>query len=69
MIGDCGIDLFIDEVRIARFYNSALLTPQMNRDVMPLGNLGVPASSAIRAVVFDAAATSPVFVMVVLQDV
>ena len=67
-IGDTGIEIFIDEVRVGKFYNSALLTPQVNRDLQPLGALAVPAGAQIRAVVFDAANSSAVYVMVVVAD-
>lgn len=61
VIGDTQVDLYIDEVRVASLFNSALLTPQVDRDMVPLGALLVPAGAELQVVVVDAAATSPVF--------
>ena len=69
VIGDTEIEVYIDEVRVGAFFNSALLTPQVDRDVMPLESLGVPGGAQLRANVIDAAATSIVYCMVSLEDV
>lgn len=69
VIGDTEIEVYIDEVRVGSFFNSALLTPQVDRDIMPLESLGVPAGAQLRANVVDAAATSLVYAMVSLEDV
>ena len=68
VIGDTEIELFIDEVRVGSFFNSALLTPQVDRDISPLEDLGVPAGAQLRGVVIDAPATSIVYAMVSLED-
>jgi len=68
VIGDTEIEVFIDEVRVGSFFNSALLTPQIDRDIQPLEALGVPAGAQLRAVVVDAAATSVVFALVAIED-
>lgn len=68
VIGDTEIQVFIDEVRVGSFFNSALLTPQANRDVMPLESLGIPGSAQLRAVVRDAAATSVVYALAAIED-
>ena len=68
VIGDTEIEVFIDEVRVGSFFNSALLTPQIDRDIQPLEALGVPAGAQLRAVVIDAAATSVVFCLAALED-
>jgi len=68
VIGDTEIEVFIDEVRVGSFFNSALLTPQIDRDIQPLEALGVPAGAQLRAVVVDAAATSVVFTLAALED-
>jgi len=68
VIGDTEIEVFIDEVRVGSFFNSALLTPQIDRDIQPLEALGVPTGAQLRAVVVDAAATSVVFTLAVLED-
>ena len=68
VIGDTEIEVYIDEVRVGSFFNSALLTPQVDRDVMPLEDLGIPAGAQLRAVVVDAAATSIVYTMAALED-
>jgi len=69
VIGDTEIEVYIDEVRVGSFFNSALLTPQVDRDIQPLEALGVPAGAQLRANVIDAAATSIVYAMVALEDV
>lgn len=68
VIGDAEIDLFIDEIRIGSFFNTALLTPQVDRDVQTLESLGVPAGAQLRAIVVDAVATSIAYVTVLLED-
>jgi len=68
VIGDTEIEVFIDEVRVGSFFNSALLTPQVDRDIQPLESLGIPAGAQLRAVVVDAAATSIVYTMVSVED-
>ena len=67
VVGDTEVDLFIDEVRIGSFFNSKLLTPDVD-DLVPLESLGVPAGAQLRAMVVDAAATSIVYAMVALED-
>jgi len=68
VIGDTEIEVYIDEVRVGSFFNSALLTPQIDRDMVPLENLGVPGGAQLRALVRDAAATSVVYTSVALED-
>lgn len=68
VIGDTEIEVFIDEVRVGSFFNSALLTPQVDRDIQPLEALGIPAGAQLRAIVKDAAATSIVYTMAALED-
>jgi len=68
VIGDTEIEVFIDEVRVGSFFNSALLVPQVDRDLVPLESLGVPAGAQLRALVVDAAATSVVFTTAALED-
>lgn len=69
VIGDTEIEVFIDEVRVGSFFNSALLTPQVDRDLQPLESLGVPGGAQLRANVIDAAATSIVYTLAALEDV
>jgi len=69
VIGDTEIEVYIDEVRVGSFFNSALLTPQIDRDIQPLESLGVPGGAQLRANVVDAAATSVVYALVALEDV
>jgi len=69
VIGDTEIEISIDEVRVGSFFNSALLTPQSDRDLMPLESLGIPGGAQLRAIVIDAAATSVVFAQVAVEDV
>jgi len=69
VIGDTEVELYIDEVRVGSFFNSALLTPQIDRDIQPLEDLGVPAGAQLRCNVVDAAATSVVYALAALEDV
>ena len=68
VIGDAEVEVFIDEVRVGSFFNSALLTPQVDRDIQPLESLGVPAGAQLRCVVIDALATSIGYGMVAIED-
>jgi len=69
VIGDTECEVYIDEVRVGSFFNSALLTPQVDRDIQPLESLGIPAGAQLRTVVIDAPATSIVYLMAALEDV
>ena len=65
-----GESISVDgEVRVGSFFNSALLTPQIDRDIQPLEDLGIPAGAQLRAVVVDAAATSIVYTLAAIEDV
>jgi len=55
-------------VRIGSFFNSKLLTPNID-DLVPLEALGIPAGAQLRGIVVDAAATSIVYAMVALEDI
>jgi hypothetical protein len=69
VIGDTQIDLYIDEVRVSSLFNSALLTPQVDRDMQPLGELLVPAGAELQAIVIDAPATSIVYLAESIEDI
>lgn len=69
VIGDTEVDFYVDEVRVGSAFNSALLVPQVDRDLVSVGDLMVPAGAELQAVVVDAAATSPVFVSLSLEDI
>jgi len=62
VIGDCAVDIKVADRVVGTFYNSALLTPQANRDVMPM-SVHVPAGSPVSVIVTDAPATSILYVM------
>lgn len=68
VIGDTEIEMFIDEIRVGSFFNSKLLTPN-NDDLISLESLFIPGGSQLQAIIVDAVATSPVFVMLALEDV
>lgn len=68
VIGDSEVDVYIDEVRVSGFFNSALLTPQVDRDIVPQPSLLVPAGAEIQAIVIDAPATSIIYFLVALED-
>jgi hypothetical protein len=62
-------DLYIDEVRVSSFFNTALGAPQVNRDMQPLASLLVPAGAELQFIVTDAPATSPINITLSLQDI
>jgi len=68
VIGDAEVDYFIDEVRVGSGFNTALLVPQIDRDLVGMGDLMVPAGAELQAVVIDALATSPGFIIMSLED-
>ena len=69
VIGDTAVEVYVGKTLVGNFYNSALLTPQVQRDLVPLEALGVPGGTQLRVVVTDAPATSPVFIQLTLMDV
>jgi len=68
VIGDTEIEVFIDETRIGSYFNSKLLTPNID-DMFAVGNLGIPGGALLRAVVVDSAATSLVYPQVQVAHV
>jgi len=68
VVGDSEVELFVDEVRIGNFFNSALLVPQFD-SMIALGRLLVPGGSLLRCLVRDAPATSILYIRVDLADV
>jgi len=67
VIGDTEVQLFADETRIGDFFNSSLLTVDMD-DVIPQDDLEVPGGALLRCIVRDAAATSLVFTKIALEE-
>lgn len=62
VIGDAAVDVKIGDRVIATIYNSALLTPQADRDLMAMA-VNVPSGAPISVIVVDAPATSILYVM------
>lgn len=62
VIGDCSVDVKVGDRVVGTFFNSALLTPQANRDVMPM-SVHVPAGVPVSVIVADAPATSILYAM------
>jgi len=62
VIGDCSVDVKVGDRVIATVFNSALLTPQSDRDMMPL-SVYVPSGTPVSVIVTDAPATSILYVM------
>ena len=69
VIGDTEIELLVDDVTIGNYFNSALLIPQMDRDIVELEGLGWPAGARLQAVVRDAPATSILYVKYDWEDI
>jgi hypothetical protein len=62
VIGDCSVDVKVGDRVVATVFNSALLTPQQDRDLMSL-HVNVPAGAPVSVIVTDAPATSILYVM------
>ena len=62
VIGDCSVDIKVGDRVVGTFFNSALLTPQSNRDVMPM-SVAVPTGVPVSVIVVDAPATSILYAM------
>lgn len=68
VIGDCEIELLVDDVTIGHYFNSALLTPQVDRDIISLEDLGWASGARLQAVVIDAPATSILYLVYLWED-
>ena len=66
---DTLFQLFIDDVFVGEFYNSATGAVLVDAHVVPLDELYVPAFAKVRAVVEDAANTNPINVMLIWDDI
>jgi len=62
VIGDAAVDVKVGDRVIATIFNSALLTPQADRDLMTMA-VNVPAGAPLSVIVVDAPATSILYVM------
>ena len=62
VVGDCAVDVKVGDRVVGTFYNSGLLTPQANRDVMPM-SVHVPAGVPLSVIVVDAPVTSIMYAM------
>jgi len=62
VIGDSAVDVKVGDRVVATVYNSALLTPQADRDLMSMA-VNVPSGAPISVIVVDAPATSILYVM------
>lgn len=57
--GDTEVDLYVGNVRVTNFFNSATGFPTRDH-YKPLGAVAVPAGTKISAIVRDAPATNPI---------
>jgi len=62
VIGDCSVDVKVADRVVATVFNSALLTPQQDRDMMAL-SVYVPRGAPVSVIVTDAPATSILYCM------
>jgi len=62
VIGDCSVDIKVGDRVVGTFFNSALLTPQANRDVNPM-SVHVPRGTPVSVIVVDAPTTSVMYAM------
>lgn len=58
VIGDTEVEVFIDDVSLGNYFNSALLTPQRDRDRQDMEQAGWPAGARLQSIVRDAPTTS-----------
>jgi len=61
-IGDTSVDVKVGDRVVGTFYNSGLLTPQADRDKMPM-SVHVPAGVPVSVIVTDAPDTSILYAM------
>ena len=61
--------LYVDDVRVGEFYNSATGAVLIDTHVVPLDEIYVPAYANIRLEVEDAPATNPVNAIIVWEEV
>jgi hypothetical protein len=64
--GDAAVDLLVGQVRVVRKYNQTTGFPNMD-NVQPL-DAAVPAGSKVSAPVVDAPATSPLNVVIIIEE-
>jgi len=62
VVGDCSVDVKVGDRVVGTFFNSGLLTPQADRDVIPMA-VNVPAGVPVSVIVVDAPATSIMYSM------
>ena len=62
VIGDSSVDVKVGDRVVATIFNSALLTPQKDRDMMVMA-VHVPAGAPVSVIVTDAPATNILYVM------
>jgi len=62
VIGEASVEIKVGDRVVATIFNSALLTPQADRDMMPL-SVYVPAGVPVSAIVTAAAATSILYIL------
>lgn len=65
-IGDTKLELFVGNLRVGQFYNSAMGAPQNLRDSFNIGVV-VPSGTVLVANVADAPATNPIYLMMELE--
>ena len=66
---DTLVVLYVDDVQVGEFYNSATGAVLIDAHGQPLDYIYVPAFAKIRCVVEDAPATNPINVTIVWEDV
>jgi len=62
VVGDCSVDVKVGDRVVGTFFNSGLLTPNADRDVMPM-SVYVPNGVPVSVIVVDAPATSIMYAM------
>jgi len=62
VIGDCGVDIKVGDRVVGSFVNSALLTPNADRDVFKM-SVFVPTGVPVSIIVTDAPATSILYAL------
>lgn len=61
VLGDCSVDVKVQDRVVGTFFNSGLLTPQKDRDFVAMA-VHVPAGAPVSVIVTDAPATNILYV-------
>jgi|Deesub1362B_J571_1020462.scaffolds.fasta_scaffold31246_2 hypothetical protein len=67
--GDTVIELYVEDVLVGTYANTATGEGNINSDLQPISDLYVPAGSKIHAIVKDAPSTNPIILKLFWDEV